>query len=170
MKYIKTLEKYTHTNQDKIDDMSYLQEFADKFEAEFEDRLNLTVYRDAEFRSYLGFGADKYYRGEIILDNRNIYYKKIKIEYKVRIETDINPNGISNKDDIGRTFVIGFDINNNKSRNVNKIKHFYGYSRNMNEILEDFDNYIIRTFNIRHLTPEEKEQKKLQRAANKFNL
>jgi hypothetical protein len=170
MKYIKTLEKYIHTNQDSIDDMNYIEEFANKFEEKFEDRLNIIVSKDAEFRNYLGYGAYKYYSGEIILNNRNIYHKKINIGYKVRIETDINPNGITNENDIGRTFSIGFDINKSKSRNVNKIRHFYGYSRNIDEILEKFDNYIKTTFNIRYLTPEEKEQRKLQRTANKYNL
>ena len=170
MKYLKTYESYKHTKQDKIDDIRYIHEFVEKFEDMFEFRLNLNITGDVKFRSYLGFGADKYYYGNFILDNKRILSKKVNIDYNVNIETSINPHGITSENDIGRTFTISFDIGRNSSRNVNNIKHFHGYSRNMDDILQRFDEYVSNVLGIRHLTEEEKKQKKLEKTAKQYNL
>ena len=71
MKYLKLYEKYTHTNQDALDDMTYIQKFSKKFEDKFEYRLNLIDLSNAKFKSYLGYGAHKYYYGEVEIFNKN---------------------------------------------------------------------------------------------------
>jgi len=169
MKHIKTYEKYIHTSQDKIDDMILMQEFADKFEKQFEDRLDINYKSDIEFRSYLGFGAEIRYEGEIIVNNRNYYKTQRNIKYKINLSTDINPAGITGADDIGRTFVINFDIKPTNTK-YSRIPDFYDYKRNMYDVLEKFNEYIYQTLNIQQLSDEEKEQKRIKRKANKYNL
>jgi hypothetical protein len=170
MKYIKPFnEKYIHTSQDKIDDMNLMQKFIQKFEDKFEYRLNLDTYNDLSFRTYLGYGADKSYTGTVEIYNQEYYKTKRKIRYSITIETDINPSGISGADDIGRTFTIDFDIKQ-ENRLTNKFPDFYKYGRNMDEIIEKFDNYVYKTLNIKHLSEKEIEQKKIEKSANKYNL
>lgn len=165
MKYINTYEKYIHTNQDKIDDMTYIQEFAEEFEKKFEYRLNLDTNEQIRFRSFLGFGADKYYHGEIVV-NTSYYKTKRTLKYKVRIETDINPAGITNENDIGRTFVIDFDVYSPNQ----KIPDFYGYERSIDDIIERFHDYVITKLNIKTITEEEKKEKEIKKTASKYNL
>lgn len=174
MKYIITYEKYTHTPQDKIDDMELIREFSKKFEDLFEFRLNLNKFSGPEFRGYLGYGASVHYFGHVELDNPEILKRKVDIKFNIFLDTDINPNGISGEDDIARTFSIKFEIRKNKSRNINRIKGFYGYSRDMEGVLEEFDNYLIDKLGIGYLSEEERERLRKQKEFNKkirqFNL
>jgi len=166
----KIFESYNHSNQDKIDDMELIQEFSKKFEDLFEYRLNLDKYGQPEFRGYLGYGANVNYSGQIELDNPKILKRKVDISFNIFLNTDINPNGITNDDDIGRTFSIKFEIRNSNSRNVNRVKNFYGYSRDIDNILKRFDDYIINAWGIDYLTDKEIEEKRLKKIANKYNL
>lgn len=168
MKYIRTFEKYIHTKQDEIDDMSLINEFVNKFDDMFECRLNLEG--EPIEAMWIGYGAYRYYTGSIILDNSRILKKKVIIRYNVTLTTHINPDGITGEHDIGRTFSINFEINNNRSRNVNALPKFYSYSIDMNELLEKFERYIINTFGIRRLTKEEEEECKLKKDTKKYNL
>lgn len=167
--FIKYNEKYNHTQQDIIDDMRYINEFSKKFENKFEFRIDLNIERNSQFRSYLGYGADKFYTGEIIIDNLKYYKTKRKIKYIVRIETDINPAGITGEDDIGRTFTIDFDIKQ-ENRSRNKIPDFYGYSRNIDDIINEFDTYVIQKLGKKNLSHEEIEQKKMIKKMKKYNI
>ena len=168
MKYIKSFnEKYTHTAQDKIDDMNIMQEFVQKFEDKFEYKLYLDTSNETKIRTY--FGAYNDYRGVVEIYNPKYYKSKRKIRYSIKIETDINPAGISGPDDIGRTFTIDFDIKQ-ENRLTNKIPDFYSYGRNIDEVIEKFNNYVYTTLNIKNLSEKEIEQKKIEKSANKFNL
>ena len=162
-------EKYIHTSQDKIDDMELMQEFSKKFEDKFEYRLNLDTYNNITFRTYLGCGADKRYSGTVEIYNQKYYKTKRKIRYSINIDTYINPAGITGDDDIGRTFTIDFDIKQ-ENRLTNKLPDFYGYARNMDEIIERFNNYVYTTLNIKYLSEKELEQKKIEKSAKKYNL
>ena len=170
MKYIKKFEKYQHTKQDLIDDMTYINEFSKKFEDLFEFRLNLDTTTNTRFKSFIGYGADKNYTGDIILNNSKIYSKKIKIEYIIYISTDINPNGITGPNDVDRTYTIDFDIKHTKSRIINKLPDFYSYSKNMDDLLDEFDNYIFYKLGIRKLTDEEIKEYEIKKSARKYNL
>lgn len=170
MIYLKTYEKYKHTQQDKIDDMIYIREFSRKFEEAFEYRLNLNINIDSIFRNFIDHGAEKVYTGEIILNNKKILSKKINIKYNIIIATDINPNGIKNENDIGRTFSINFNILKSASRNINNIRHFYNYSTNIDDLIQSFDKYLIEVLGIKYLTEDEKQQKKKEKDINKYNL
>lgn len=170
MKHLKTYEKYVHTSQDQIDDMNLINEFSKKFEDLFEFRLNLDRSGNPEFRGYLGYGASVHYFGKINLDNPRILKRKVDISYNVYLDTDINPNGITgedDEDDIDRTFTIKFEISKNMSRNVNNIKNFYSYSRNMDEVLEKFNNYVSHILGIKQLTDSEKEERKKKKDFDK---
>jgi hypothetical protein len=169
MKHLKTYEKYIHTEQDKIDDMKLIEKFASKFEEMFEYRLDIIEKSNPEFRDYVGYGADIKYYGEVETFNKKYYQVKRKIEYKIRITTDINPNGITSEKDIGRTFTIDFDIKH-KPRSHDKTRDFYAYSTNMNDVIKNFDKYVLETLNIKYLTPEEIEVKKIKKNMKKYNI
>lgn len=167
--FIKYNEKYNHIQQDKIDDMRYINEFSEKFENKFEFRIDLNIERNSQFRSYLGYGADKFYTGEIIIDNLKYYKTKRKIKYRVRIETDINPAGITGEDDIGRTYTIDFDIKQ-ENRSRNKIPDFYGHSRNIDDIIDQFDTYVLQKLGKKKLSQEETERKIMIKKMKKYNI
>lgn len=167
--FIKYNEKYNHIQQDKIDDMRYINEFSEKFENKFEFRIDLNIERNSQFRSYLGYGADKFYTGEIIIDNLKYYKTKRKIKYRVRIVTDINPAGITGEDDIGRTYTIDFDIKQ-ENRSRNKIPDFYGYSRNIDDIIDQFDTYVLQKLGKKKLSQEETERKIMIKKMKKYNI
>lgn len=167
--FIKYNEKYNHTQQDIIDDMRYIDEFSEKFENKFEFRIDLNIERNSQFRSYLGYGADKFYTGEIIIDNLKYYKTKRKIKYRVRIATDINPAGITGEDDIGRTYTIDFDIKQ-ENRSRNKIPDFYGYSRNIDDIIDQFDTYVLQKLGKKKLSQEETERKIMIKKMKKYNI
>lgn len=162
-KFIKFNENYIHTNQDKIDDMKYIEEFAEKFENKFEFRLNLNIGK-SQFRTYIGYGAEKYYNGEIIINNLKYYKKQKKIKYLVNIDTLINPFGFIN-DDINRSFKINFHIINEK-----RIPDFYERSRNIEDVLEKFDTYVLQQLGKKHLSLEEIEKNKILKKTKKYNI
>jgi len=170
IKKFSIFESYNHSNQDKLDDMELIQEFSKKFEDLFEYRLNLDKFGQPEFRGYLGYGANVNYSGQIELDNPKIFKRKIDISFNIILDTNINPNGISGENDIGRTFSIKFEIRNNNLRNVNHVKNFYGYSRNIDDILERFDEYLINVWGIDYLTDKEIEERRLKKISKKYNL
>lgn len=167
MKHLKLFEKYTHTQQDKIDDMKLINDFSEKFEDMFEYRLNINEHSEPNFRDYLGHGAEKNYTGSI---TKKLMTKNVEIKYIIFLTTDINPNGILSEKDIDRTFNIKFEIQNNNSRYVKQLNNFYGYSRKMDEILERFDYYVLNTLDIKRPTEEEIKQYKLEKTAKKYNL
>ena len=171
MRYILTYEKYQHTPQDKIDDMNLIREFMKKFEQLFEFRLHL---ESTQPESRLGYGASVHYFGYVELNNPKILKRKVDINYSIFLDTDINPNGITSENDIGRTFSIKFEILKNKSRNVNHVKNFYGYSKDMDIILEEFDDYLIDVLGIEYITDEEREKRKRKkefvRNIKRYNL
>jgi hypothetical protein len=163
MKYIKTYEKYKHTNQDKEDDMYYINKFSKKFEDEFEFRLNFDIKEDVKFMDYIGYGAEKIYSGKIKINNNNV-------SYLIWIYTRINPNGIEHSQDIGRIFTIKMKIRIKEY----PVTNYYEYSRNIDDILEKFDRYILKELNIEYLTDQEKEKRKKEKelkiSVNKYNL
>jgi len=161
MKYILTLEKYKNTSQDLIDDMNLMIEFSDKFETKFEYRLDINDISNIE-TSVVGYGTKKYYSG-LFINNTKYYKSKRPIQYTITLITNINPNGISSDDDIGRTFKIDLDTNS-------KIPDFHEYSRNIDEILRKFEEYVINTLNINQLSKKELKQKQLNKITKKFNL
>lgn len=169
MKHLKIYDKYIHTLQDKKDDMILIQEFTKNFEEKFEYRLNLDINEKAEFKSYIGYGANKYYYGTVEIYNRNYYQSKRKINYHINIDTDINPNGITSENDINRTFTIDFDIKQDNGRS-SRIPDFYAYDRDIDKIIEKFDDYVLSTLNIKNLTEEQIEQKQLEKSAKQFNI
>ena len=162
MKYILTLEKYKNTSQDLIDDMNLMIEFSDKFETKFEYRLDINDISNIE-TSIVGYGTNKYYKG-LFINNTKYYKSKRPIQYHITISTDINPNGITGDKDIGRTYTLNFDTK------TSKIPNFYEYSRDMDNVLQSFNYYVINTLNINYLSKEELKQKQLNKITRKFNL
>lgn len=169
MKYLKKYEKYIHTSQDKIDDMSYIEEFSKRFEEMFEYRLDIIEKSNPKFRDYLGFGAEVQYNGETEIYNSKYYKTERNIKYSINIETNINPNGIKHEYDIERTFLIKFEIKRENRLN-NRIVDFYDYSTSMDAVLLKFDKYVLDTLNIKYLTEEEIEIKKIKKNMKNYNL
>jgi hypothetical protein len=149
--------------------MTLIQEFADQFEKLFEARLNIKSNTPAEFRTYLGHGADKTYKGSLEISNTKLYNTKRKIKYTVELETAINPAGISGDHDIGRTFTIDFDVMSNNNKQL-RFPDFYSYARNIDDVLVKFDEYLTNKLNIKPLSKEEIQFFNLQKSSRKYNL
>ena len=169
MKHLKLYEKYIHTPQDKKDDINLLHEFVQKFEDKFEYRLNLDTSKQIKFKSYIGYGSEKYYYGTIEIYNIKYYKSKRYINYSINISTDINPNGITSENDIDRTFTIDFDIKQDNGRN-SIFPDFYAYDRDINTVIDKFDYYVSSILNIKHLTKDQIKQKQIEKAAKKYNI
>ena len=99
-------------------------------------------------REYLGHGAGSWNGYRVtsnIGDKIAVGETKPNIGF-LSIESDINPNGISGKDDIGRTYVIHLEIKGRKRYSqrsyVDDGVYFkiYNYGRNIAEVLEKIED------------------------------
>lgn len=142
-------ESYKHTIEDKKADMVEIEKFTSKFESMFNDELKLKVYEDAKFRDYLGHGASKIYLSDI--DYRvDGEYESINDQAMIFLTTDINPNGISSGDDIGRTYTINYElkgkvvnvVNGEEFQEDTVVRKFYSFERTIDEVLEKFKKFV----------------------------
>jgi hypothetical protein len=145
-------ENYIHTKQDKIDDMRLISDFSEKFESEIGSLLHLQEFEKNKFQDYLGYGATSIYRvskDEIKIDNEE-QYDTINGNAMVWIETGINPVGVKVEGEYGRTYTVHLELKaqkteiHGKERYQNEViaKKFYNYSLYMDEIIEEFKNYV----------------------------
>lgn len=156
---IKNFSHYIHTNQDKIDDMIFIEEFSNNFENEFEYRLNLKINKP-HFRTNFDYGANNFYSGDIIIYNKKYYNKKIKFHFLIMIETEIDPHNNN-----GRIFKICFQFDKSC-----RIENFNYSSNNIDDVIRNFDNYIQNELHIYNLTDEELKIKKMQKRIKKYNI
>ena len=133
----------------KAEDMSEIKKFTDLFEKKFKEKLSLEIHKRNSFQDYLGRGAESIYTNPIPKDFVTNKWRKNPRKGMLWIETDINPNGITGKNDIGRTYTIKFEQVFSERRKYARqfgtgmIHHFYSYGRTIDEILEKFENYLL---------------------------
>lgn len=129
-------------------DLLEIKKFTEKFEKEFKDRLSLKDYRINSFCDYIERGAESIYTNPMPKDFKETKWRKNPKGGMLWISTDINPNGITSKDDIGRTYTIKFEQVFSERRkyarvwHTGSIHHFYSYGRTIEEVLDKFKNYL----------------------------
>ncbi len=132
----------------KKEDIKEIEYFTKRFESEFKDLLDLTPYKVNKFRDYLGYGADTIYTTPIPKDFKETKWLMLPRKGILWITTDINPNGVTSKFDIDRTYTIKFEQQceerNRYARNwhTGTIHHYYAYSRTIDEALTKFKEYL----------------------------
>ena len=131
-----------------MEDLKQIKIFTEAFEKRFKDVLMLSDYRKNSFRDYLGYGAESIYTNPKPDDFKETKYRKNPQKGMLWISTDINPNGITGKDDVGRTYTIKFEQVCQERRKYARhfgtgmIHKFYGYGRTIDEILGKFEAYL----------------------------
>jgi len=143
------MKKYKHTKQDQINDANFIQDFS----MEFLNRFNIkhdNVHELNVMQSYLGYGASSTF----FLDQISFKSKNLIINNKpfIHISTQINPNGIDSTGKIGRTFTIKFELKCKEKAKFQRefsegiYMKFYDYSENMNEVLDKFENFMLKKY------------------------
>ncbi len=132
---------------DYSEDLKTLQEFVDRFDEIYFDKIGLRVFIDCSSQDYLGHGAVKIYtlnKPKNFVETK--YQRKIS-SCSLRLSSDINPNGITDSTDIGRTFTIQLEVYCEKRVKYGRnwyddtLTKFYGYGRTIDEILKRFEAF-----------------------------
>jgi len=132
------------------EDLQEIDIFTQSFEYFFKERLDLESYIKNEFQDYLGSGAQSIYVNPAPKDFKVTKWRKNPKEGMLWLSTSINPNGITGKDDIGRTYDIKFEQKFDERRKYARnwgtgmTHHFYGYGRTVEEVLEQFEAYLVK--------------------------
>jgi hypothetical protein len=133
-------------------DKVFLKNFAKYFP-------DFAVFEDTKFCKYLGYGAEKIYRSSIQLPEMTEKEKKSSglqnnndcIKGLIWLSSDINPNGITGKNDIDRTYVIKVKFYGVIRYTQRKYKDgvfagLYCYGRNIDETIKNFNEWVINVF------------------------
>jgi hypothetical protein len=118
----------------------------------------LQTYQFPEFKKYLGYGAGAIYSCEIDIPQMSEAKKKKmglsgnKIYGMIWVSSDINPNGITGPDDIGRTYTIQVHFHGRirytqRRWEEGSFVSFYDYARDMETVLKKFKEWVMYTYN-----------------------
>jgi hypothetical protein len=143
------MKKYQHTLKDARDDSALIQEFSMRFLNRFNLKYE-NILRLNEKQSHLGYGSCSIFLlDEVSYSSKNLIINKQPF---VHIATQINPNGIDSSGKIGRTFTIKFELmchhkeKYQRQFNEKVCVKFYDYSKNMDELLDRFEKFMLKTY------------------------
>jgi hypothetical protein len=144
--------------EEKIEDIKTAKEFRELFVKKFGKLIPaFSLYEDVKFRGYLKYGANAIYLSEIAIPEMSEKVgKKVgllcgRIGGMLWLTSEINPNGITGKNDIGRTFTIQFELKGLMRCTQRRWEDgcfikFYGYARSMPSIFKQFRAWIKNDF------------------------
>ena len=140
-------ERYIHTAQDKLDDVTTGKEFADKFVERFGSTLKLSLY-EAEFREYLGHGFDTVFTASEGFINGPNYLSFG--DAMIWVTSDIWPIRNAGDPEFRRSFKIHYELKGEFRPKYGKtwwndsvILKFYSFSySNPDEVLNKFEDFI----------------------------
>lgn len=139
--------RYTHTAQDKIDDVTTGKEFADKFIERFGGILKLSLYK-AEWKEYLGHGFDTIFTASEGNINGPNYLSFG--EAMIWVTSDIWPIKNEGDPDFKRGFRIQYELKGSYRRKHGRtwwpdfvmLKfHSFSYST-PDELLNEFEEFL----------------------------
>ena len=144
---------------EKKEDLKTGIEFNSIFFKTFKDSIpGIEVNQNVKFRDFIDYGATAIYTTEISLENWKNKKKKTKaglmgssIRGMLWVTSSINPNGISGKNDIARAYTIQYELKGNRRVSQRRwgdscfIK-FYGFERDIDSIIEEFQYWIDTNF------------------------
>ena len=139
--------RYTHTAQDKIDDVTTGKEFADKFLERFGGILKLSLYK-AEWKEYLGHGFNTIFTAEEGHINGPNYLSGGQA--MIWITSDIWPIKNVGGPDFRRSFKIHYELKGEHRPKYSKtwsnnsvILKFYSFSYSTpDEVLNNFEEFL----------------------------
>jgi hypothetical protein len=132
----------------KVEDIKCNKEFTKRFESQFKDNLKAESYKTNSYRDYLGRGAETIYTTPIPKDFKVTKWRNCPQVGMLWLSSSINPNGITSKDDIARTYTIKFEqrcserIKYAREWGTGTVHHFYGYGRTIDQVMLEFQTYL----------------------------
>lgn len=133
----------------------------------FKDTIpELKIYQDVKSKD--GYGANVIYTSQITIPEWNEKKKRKAgleggtIRGMLWIASDINPNGITGKEDIGRTYTIHFELKGKRRVTQRRWEDglfikFYNYARDIQTIIDLFKEWNDGSFNEFMMDIENKE-------------
>ena len=123
---------------------AFCKEFGDKFGLDEE-----AILEKVKFQDYLGHGASVFISLSITSNVEDLKVGETRPTFGyIKLASDINPNGVTGKDDIARTYDIDIEIKGIKrytQRRTEEGRYFksYSYGRTVEEAIEKTDTKII---------------------------
>ena len=134
------------------EDISECKKLVSAFCKEFGDKFGLNeeaILEKVKFRDYLGNGASVFVSLSVTSNVKDLKVGETRPTGGYIIFTsDINPNGVTGKDDIARTYSIDIEIKGSKrytQRRTEEGRYFksYNYGRTIEEAMDKTDTKII---------------------------
>jgi predicted ABC-type ATPase len=134
------------------EDISECKKLVSAFCKEFGEKFGLDeekVLKEVKFQDYLGYGASVFIYLSITSNVTDLKVGETKPRNGyIKISSDINPNGITGKDDIARTYVIDIELKGDKrytQRKTEEGRYFksYQYGRTIDDVMDATDTKII---------------------------
>ena len=135
-----------------LEDISECKKLVSAFCKEFGEKFGLDeekVLKEVKFQDYLGYGASVFIYLSITSNVTDLKVGETKPRNGyIKISSDINPNGITGKDDIARTYVIDIELKGDKrytQRKTEEGRYFksYQYGRTIDDVMDATDTKII---------------------------
>ena len=134
------------------EDISECKKLVSAFCKEFGEKFGLDeekVLKDVKFQDYLGHGASVFIFLSITSNVTDLKVGETKPRNGyIKISSDINPNGITGKDDIARTYDIDIEFKGDKrytQRTIEEGRYFksYEYGRTIDDVMDLTDTKIF---------------------------
>jgi hypothetical protein len=142
--------------------MKEISGFTKSFQDKFGNELQLREYKLNKFQDHLGYGAQSIYTNSHYIDvnaksdiapAHSITVENPKplpgqFNGMLWINTEINPSGITGRNDKGRTYSISYELKGDKKINQRTwesnatILKFYDYGRTSGEVMDSFNKWI----------------------------
>jgi predicted ABC-type ATPase len=135
-----------------LEDISECKKLVSAFCKEFGEKFGLDeekVLKEVKFQDYLGYGASVFIYLSITSNVTDLKVGETKPRNGyIKISSGINPNGITGKDDIARTYVIDIELKGDKrytQRKTEEGRYFksYQYGRTIDDVMDATDTKII---------------------------
>jgi hypothetical protein len=156
--YLKTYEDggYMAKGGETSEDISECKKLVSAFCEKFGEKFGLNeekVLNEVKFQDYLGYGASVFISLSVTSNMTDLKVGETKpIAGYIKLTSDINPNGITGKDDIARTYTIDIEIKGDKrytQRRIEEGKYFksYNYGRTIEDVMEETSSKIFYDLN-----------------------
>jgi len=137
------------TEIDYTEDLETLNKFIQKFEERYLSVLGFTISQVAKPMDYIKRGAIIHYslpKPKIV---ETKYLRDINGFSRISLESSINPNGITDINDIARTYTISLEVQCQRRNKYGRywfddvLFTFYGYGRTIDEIMDKFHKFYL---------------------------
>jgi hypothetical protein len=144
--------------REQIQDLSTLKALNKAFTEECLSQLPAcTVYQEVQHKDHLPYGASVIYVSEIPVPAmpaakaKKIGLKDKTIQGMIWLESDINPNGVTCKEDKARTYTIHVEFKGTRKYTQRKWEHgtfikYYAYALTIEQAIKEFKCWLKYSF------------------------